>query len=92
MAEAVVYVKQGKLKGKTGIDYAGRSFYSFQGIPYAKPPLGELRFKVGENTKCTSNSYYLPLGGIIRILSQRKLGMVSEMQPEKAIFATSLMY
>lgn len=46
MTEVLVNVHQGSLKGKIGIDYAGRTFYSFQGIPYAKPPLGELRFKV----------------------------------------------
>lgn len=44
--EPVVTVQQGKLKGKTGTDYCGGKYFSFQGIPYAKPPLGELRFKV----------------------------------------------
>lgn len=46
MAEVTVTVEQGKLKGKTDIDSAGNVFYSFQGIPFAKPPLGKLRFKV----------------------------------------------
>ncbi|KAB0798727.1 hypothetical protein PPYR_06607 [Photinus pyralis] len=43
--EPIVTVKQGKLKGKVCKDYDGRPFYSFQGIPYALPPTGTLRFK-----------------------------------------------
>lgn len=46
MTAVVVNIEQGRLKGRTRTDYAGKTFYSFQGIPYAKPPLGELRFKV----------------------------------------------
>lgn len=46
MAEPVVTIKQGQLLGKTGVDYADGTYHSFQGIPYAKPPIGELRFKV----------------------------------------------
>lgn len=46
MTAVVVNVQQGKLKGRTGTDYVGRTFYLFQGIHYAKPPIGELRFKV----------------------------------------------
>lgn len=46
MEEPVVTIEQGRLKGKTGADYDGNKYYSFQGIPYAKPPLGKLRFRV----------------------------------------------
>lgn len=46
MEEPIVTVKQGKLKGRIGTDYDGRRYYSFQGIPYAKPPVGKLRFRV----------------------------------------------
>lgn len=46
MDEQIVKIPQGKLKGKMCVDAKGKNFYSFQGIPYAKPPIGELRFKV----------------------------------------------
>lgn len=46
MAEPVVEVREGKLLGVTKNDRNGNKFYGFQGIPYAKPPVGELRFKV----------------------------------------------
>lgn len=46
MAEVLVNVEQGQLKGKSETDYEGRIFYSFMGIPYAKPPIEDLRFKV----------------------------------------------
>lgn len=46
MSEPIVQVEEGKLRGKISVDYKGGQFYSFQGIPYAKPPVGDLRFKV----------------------------------------------
>lgn len=53
MAEPVVVVEQGKLKGKIEelFDGSGK-YYAFLGIPYAKPPLGELRFKVSRSCLC----------------------------------------
>lgn len=46
MALHMVKVKQGVLCGRKAKDYYGDSYFGFQGIPYAKPPLGNLRFKV----------------------------------------------
>lgn len=42
-----VEIKNGAVRGimnKTILNQ--KDFYSFRGIPFAKPPLGELRFKV----------------------------------------------
>ncbi|XP_068903336.1 juvenile hormone esterase-like [Tenebrio molitor] len=40
-----VAVAQGLLRGTTKTTRGGRSFGAFEGIPFAQPPLGELRFK-----------------------------------------------
>jgi carboxylesterase type B len=45
MAPPEVTIEQGKLRGSTGTNLRGETFLKFQGIPYAKPPLSELRFK-----------------------------------------------
>ncbi|CAG9764476.1 unnamed protein product [Ceutorhynchus assimilis] len=45
MSDIIVEIQQGKLKGATGEDYYGGKFYKFLGIPYAKAPKGDLRFK-----------------------------------------------
>ncbi|RZC37636.1 COesterase and/or Abhydrolase 3 domain containing protein, partial [Asbolus verrucosus] len=45
MRGPIVTVSTGKLQGKTGKNIYNGEFYSFQGIPYAKPPVGPLRFK-----------------------------------------------
>ncbi|KAF2898714.1 hypothetical protein ILUMI_07459 [Ignelater luminosus] len=41
----IVSIQEGKLRGKICCDFIGGQYFSFQGIPYAKPPVGQLRFK-----------------------------------------------
>nr|XP_023018918.1 juvenile hormone esterase-like [Leptinotarsa decemlineata] len=45
MASPVVTISEGQVRGCVKTDFDGSQFYSFLGIPYAKPPIGELRFK-----------------------------------------------
>nr|CAD7586925.1 unnamed protein product [Timema genevievae] len=50
-------IPQGELLGKkVSSSNTGGVFYSFQGIPYAKPPVGPLRFKVDTTSFVTNNS------------------------------------
>lgn len=42
----IVKIPQGTLRGQSRLNYNQKPFNSFQGIPYGKPPIGELRFKV----------------------------------------------
>lgn len=41
-----VTVNEGTLEGEVINNAYGGKFYSFKGIPYAQPPVGELRFRV----------------------------------------------
>lgn len=41
----IVETKYGPVRGIKRISSMGDRFYGFQGIPYAKPPLNELRFR-----------------------------------------------
>jgi hypothetical protein len=41
-----VHVQQGTLQGTYLISRYGREFAAFQGIPYAQPLTGDLRFRV----------------------------------------------
>lgn len=43
--DPVVTVKQGQLRGAVEENVCGGTFLGFRGIPYAKPPIGTLRFK-----------------------------------------------
>lgn len=50
--QVIISTNQGKVRGLVQNDFFGNKYYSFRGIPYAKPPINELRFQV---------SYYLLL-------------------------------
>lgn len=44
----VTNTNSGPVKGlKLLTKYENKDYYSYKGIPYAKPPIGPLRFKVG---------------------------------------------
>jgi carboxylesterase type B len=40
-----VDTEHGPIKGQRKSSVLGRNFFSFQGIPYMKPPFGKLRFR-----------------------------------------------
>ncbi|KAJ8723117.1 hypothetical protein PYW08_003029 [Mythimna loreyi] len=47
--DIIVNLNQGQLRGEQLVTVTGEStYYSFKGIPYAKPPIGSLRFKAPE--------------------------------------------
>lgn len=45
LREPVLKISQGLIKGLKRKTIYDHDFYSFEGIPYAQPPLGDLRFK-----------------------------------------------
>jgi carboxylesterase type B len=45
-----VMVKQGALRGFHSVTRKGRKIVSFLRVPYAAPPIAELRFKVKEGS------------------------------------------
>jgi carboxylesterase type B len=53
----IVNVAQGDLRGQKVKTETGATYYSFHAIPYAKPPVGPLRFKVSLIFLVTKTSY-----------------------------------
>ncbi|KAK9872455.1 hypothetical protein WA026_017924 [Henosepilachna vigintioctopunctata] len=49
------HLKQGVVQGTNRKSYDGRTFSAFEGIPYAKPPVGELRFREPVAAPCWNN-------------------------------------
>lgn len=57
--QPIISIADGSIRGEKLNSVRGGSYYSFKGIPYAKPPVGDLRFKVRENVfiKITVNKH-----------------------------------
>ncbi|KAG5887739.1 hypothetical protein JTB14_003900 [Gonioctena quinquepunctata] len=47
----LVRTENGYIQGRTNYTYTGKQYWTYQGIPYAKPPLGNLRFRAPEPFK-----------------------------------------
>lgn len=41
----IVNTEYGPIKGDVRLSTLGRKYFNFQGVPYAKAPLGQLRFR-----------------------------------------------
>lgn len=52
MEKPQVTVQQGILEGIALKTESGFSYNGFLGVPYAKPPIGNLRFKVNKDLIC----------------------------------------
>lgn len=46
MSSPIISTSEGKLQGSVRTTTEGFKFNSYTGIPYAKPPIGNLRFRV----------------------------------------------
>lgn len=46
MLKTIVKTVTGNIRGQILRDIEGNQYLSFRGVPYAKPPVGKLRFKV----------------------------------------------
>ncbi len=42
----IVTTQSGQVVGTTDNSFFSREYFSYRGIPYAEPPIGDLRFKV----------------------------------------------
>lgn len=60
-----VVTPNGVVKGQIKQSYKGRDYMAFEGIPYAKPPVGELRFEEPQPAEAwkelTANQTYMCL-------------------------------
>jgi carboxylesterase type B len=45
LADPEVQLPDGRIRGREGLTYTNKQVYIFEKIPYATPPVGELRFK-----------------------------------------------
>lgn len=60
----LVNISEGTVQGKelTAGSFSRKKYFAFQGIPYAQPPVGNLRFKVSFLSNiCAAIQYHVPI-------------------------------
>ncbi|KDR06604.1 venom carboxylesterase-6-like [Zootermopsis nevadensis] len=67
----IVNIQQGRLQGTFMVSRYGRRFFAFQGIPYAQPPVGDLRFKEPVNPEPWKGTWYASAPGSICLQKNR---------------------
>jgi len=76
-----VDVAEGSLRGKQTTSKSGFKYYSFKGIPYAKPPIGLLRFKVSKGLWLFL--YHISIDKWMKVLQGGRHGYLSFWQWEE---------
>lgn len=56
---ACVRISEGNIEGDVIENPFGGTYYSFKGIPYAAPPVGDLRFKVNNVPNLLEQSQFV---------------------------------
>ncbi|XP_015597086.1 esterase E4 isoform X3 [Cephus cinctus] len=76
-ANPSVTIYQGRLAGIYTVTHNDRIVYSFLGIPYAEPPIGNLRFKAPQPPKPWTGTYRAENGSIscIQIQNEKIVGV-----------------
>ena len=64
----IIEAPAGKVKGALILSKYGRNISAYRGIPYAKPPIGDLRFKKPELVLQNTWNGILDGSGKVRIL------------------------
>ena len=67
-SDPVVKLSYGVLQGSWQVSSKGRTYASFQGVPYARPPIGKYRFKEPQELKPWTGTWYAtrPLSGCLQ--------------------------
>lgn len=79
LCDPVVNTAKGAIGGRTLKSRDGRDYHSFIGIPYAKPPVDELRFKVNDLAKTHENPN--KTRGAIWMTENKNFGGPIKLQP-----------
>lgn len=100
-SDPVVQVKNGLIRGRVSVSRGGREVVEFIGIPFAKPPVGELRFKnpqpVGNWKGVLNARRYKPKCMQVDLISHLKSGSddclyLNVYMPKKVIIIISYIF
>lgn len=73
LAQCIVHLetKLGRIKGTHMYSRDGRKFHAFLGVPFAEPPIGELRFQVSYQFLCNHFQYDSYISVLPQVFSNR---------------------